>query len=231
MSTFSCMIVEDEPLAQNVLRQFIHQHPSLQLSAICDDAFEAHRQMEQHKIDILFLDVNLPKLSGINLLRSLPQPPAVIFTTAYPEFAVEGFELDAVDYLVKPFSLERFLKAVNKVIVQQGGSASSHLQDSIFVKADKKVFRIVINDILDAEALGDYVQLRMSSAQHLVNSTLRDLLEELPKDQFVRVHKSFAIALNKIEFIEGNYIRIAGRDIPIGATYREELFAVLNRKS
>lgn len=230
MSTWSCMIVDDEPLAQDVLKQYIHQHPSLQLTAVCDDAFEAHRLLAQQKIDILFLDVNLPKLSGIHLLRSLPQPPAVIFTTAYPEFAVEGFELDAVDYLVKPFSLERFLKAVNKVIARQSRAASGHIQDFIFVKADKKVFRVVISDILDAEALGDYVRLRMAHTQHLVNSTLRDLLEELPKDQFVRVHKSFAIALNKIEFIEGNYIRIAGKDIPIGATYREELFALLNRK-
>lgn len=225
------MIVEDEPLAQNVLKQYINQHPSLQLAAACDDGFEAHRQLAQHKIDILFLDINLPKLSGINLLRSLPQPPAIIFTTAYPEFAVQGFELDAIDYLVKPFSLERFLKAVNKVIVQQSKSATSHVPDSIFVKSDKKVFRVVINEILDAEALGDYVRLRMVNTQHLVNSTLRDLLEELPKDLFVRVHKSFAIALNKIEFIEGNYIRIAGKDIPIGATYREELFAMLNRKA
>jgi DNA-binding LytR/AlgR family response regulator len=224
------MIVEDEPLAQNVLKQYIHQHPSLQLKVVCDDAFEAHRQLAQHKIDILFLDVNLPKLSGIHLLRSLPQPPAVIFTTAYPEFAVEGFELDAVDYLVKPFSLERFLKAVNKVIGQQSRPATGQVPDSIFVKADKKVFRVVLNDILDAEALGDYVRLRMTNTQHVVNSTLRDLLEELPQDQFIRVHKSFAIALNKIEFVEGNYIRIAGKDIPIGATYREELFATLNRR-
>lgn len=223
------MIVEDEPLAQNVLKQYIEQHPSLQLTAICDDAMEAQRQLNEHNIDILFLDVNLPGLSGIQLLRSLPHPPSVIFTTAYPEFAVEGFELDAVDYLVKPFSLERFLKAVNKAIAVPG-KANTPAQGYIFVKADKKVFRVVIDDILDAEALGDYVKLRMSNTQHLINSTLRDLLEELPGNQFIRVHKSFAIALNKIEFVEGNYIRIAGKDIPIGATYREELFAMMNRK-
>jgi DNA-binding LytR/AlgR family response regulator len=224
------MIVEDEPLAQNVLKQYIDQHPSLQLTVVCDDAFEAHRQLTEHDIDILFLDVNLPKLSGINLLRSLPDPPSVIFTTAYPEFAVEGFELDAVDYLVKPFSLERFLKAVNKAIAIAGTSVSAPAPGYIFVKADKKVFRVVVDDILDAEALGDYVRLRMSNTQHLINSTLRDLLEELPKNKFIRVHKSFAIALNKIEFIEGTYIRVAGKDIPIGATYREELFAMMNRK-
>lgn len=229
MSQWTCMIVEDEPLAQDVLKQYIDQHPSLQLTAICDDALEAHRQLTEHSIDILFLDVNLPGLSGIKLLRSLPRPPSVIFTTAYPEFAVEGFELDAVDYLVKPFSLERFLKAVNKAIAIPGKSKPPE-PGYIFVKADKKVFRVVIDDILDAEALGDYVKLRMSNTQHLINSTLRDLLEELPKNQFIRVHKSFAIALNKIEFVEGNYIRIAGKDIPIGATYREELFAMMNRK-
>lgn len=224
------MIVEDEPLAQQVLKQYIDQHPSLQLTAVCDDALEAHKQLAQYKIDILFLDINLPGISGIKLLRSLPQPPCVIFTTAYPDYAVEGFELDAVDYLVKPFSLERFLKAVNKAISLPGKPFSKEAPGHIFLKSDKKVFRVEINDILDAEALGDYVRIRITHTQHLVNSTLRDLLEELPKDRFIRVHKSFAIALNKIEFIEGNYIRISGKDIPIGATYKEELFSALNRK-
>lgn len=223
------MIVEDEPLAQKVLKQYISDHPSLHLAAVCEDAFSAQQTLAVQAIDILFLDINLPRLSGINFLKTLSQPPAVIFTTAYPEYAVEGFELDAVDYLVKPFSFERFLKAVNKVMHLSKAAPSAPADEAIFVKADKKVFRIVINDILDLETLGDYVRIRLITGQHLVNSTLKDLLEELPKGLFIRVHKSFAIARNKIEFIEGNYIRIGGKDVPIGATYRDELFAALKK--
>jgi DNA-binding LytR/AlgR family response regulator len=226
--TWKCLVVEDEPLAQNVLRQFIAEHPSLELVAVCDDAFQAQQKLAQAHTDILFLDINLPKLSGINFLKTLSHAPAVIFTTAYPEYAVEGFELDAVDYLLKPFSFERFLKAVNKAVAKSQPSPAAS-SDSIFVKSDKKVFRVVVSDILDLEALGDYVRLRLSSASHLVNTTMKDLLEQLPQEQFKRVHKSFAIALNKIEFIEGNYIRIGGKDVPIGATYRDEVLALLKK--
>jgi DNA-binding LytR/AlgR family response regulator len=228
MSNWKCIAVEDEPLAQRVLQQYIEQHPSLELIAMCDDAFQAQQHLAHSAVDILFLDINLPRISGINFLKTLRHPPAVIFTTAYPEFAVEGFELDAVDYLLKPFSFERFLKAVNKAVSHSPNKAVAQ-QDSIYVKSDKKVFRVVINDIIDLEALGDYVRIRMVGAQHLVNSTLRDLLDELPKEQFMRIHKSFAIALNKIEFIEGNYVRIGGKDVPIGATYRDEVMAMLKR--
>ncbi|HEX6333734.1 MAG TPA: LytTR family DNA-binding domain-containing protein [Flavisolibacter sp.] len=225
----NCMIVEDEPLAQQVLEKYIADHPSLHLGAVCGDALQAQQQLASSTFDLVFLDINLPRISGINFLKTLQSRPAVIITTAYPEYAVEGFELDAADYLVKPFSFERFLKAVNKVLAQKKTAAAPE-NDSIFIKADKKVFRIVTEEILDLEASGDYVKIRTLKGQHLVNSTLKDLLDELPAGKFIRVHKSFAIAKNKITFIEGNYIRIGDRDIPVGATYREEVAALFLKK-
>lgn len=225
----NCIIVEDEPLAQNVLRNFIAAHPMLHLEAVCNDAFEAQAELAGKKVDIIFLDINLPQFSGVNFLKTLSTKPAVIFTTAYPEFAVEGFELDAVDYLLKPFSLERFLKAVNKAIqlLKTNDVFERKTEDFISLRADKKVFRVRVEDILYLEALGDYVRVTTTGNQYVVNDTLRDLLENLPKKDFVRVHKSYAIARNRISFLEGNYIRIGEKDIPIGATYRDEVMSIL----
>ena len=230
MSTrLNCLIVEDEPLAQNVLKNYIPAHPALQLVGICNDAMEAQVVLHEQEIDLIFLDINLPMLSGINFLKTLSTKPMVIFTTAYPEFAVEGFELDAVDYLLKPFSLERFLKAVNKALQSKrsGQPMEEKGDEFISLRADKKVFRVFIPDILHLEAMGDYVRVTTGNNSYLVNDSLRDLLSELPPQQFIRVHKSYAVARNKISFLEGNYIRVGDRDIPIGATYREEVFALL----
>jgi DNA-binding LytR/AlgR family response regulator len=228
MSTiYQCLVVEDEPLAQNVLKNFIGAHPSLHLAAVCSDAFEAQAVLLEQPVDILFLDINLPQLSGINFLKTLSVKPAIIFTTAYPEFAVEGFELDAVDYLLKPFSLERFLKAVNKVLQARRLETADNSESFISLKADKKVFRVAVTDILHLEALGDYVRVTTNESHYVVNETLRDLLQQLPAKNFLRVHKSFAVAKNRISFLEGNYIRVGSKDIPIGATYREEVLAQL----
>lgn len=229
MSTvYQCLVVEDEPLAQNVLKNFIGTHPSLRLAAVCSDAFEAQAILLEQTVDILFLDINLPQLSGINFLKTLSVKPAIIFTTAYPEFAVEGFELDAVDYLLKPFSLERFLKAVNKVVqARKQENTTDKTEAFISLKADKKVYRVAVTDILHLEALGDYVRVTTNESQYVVNETLRDLLQQLPPNNFLRVHKSFAVAKNRISFLEGNYIRVGSRDIPIGATYREEVLTQL----
>lgn len=231
MSTlYRCLVVEDEPLAQNVLKKYIAEHPLLELAAVCADAPEAQQWLVRQQAAIVFLDINLPRLSGISFLKSLSRPPLVIFTTAYPEFAVEGFELDAVDYLVKPFSFERFLRAVNKALEklerkEPGGALAP--ATSIFIRADKKVYKINLADILYIEALDDYVKVVTTQGHYLVHETLKSLQEELPAEQFMRVHKSYIIASSKIVFIEGNYVKIGDRDIPIGASYREEVFARL----
>jgi len=230
-----CMIIEDEPLAQNVLKKYIGEVSSLDLVAVCSNALEAQEAIQSKTIHLLFLDINLPKLSGINFLKTLPAPPLVIFTTAYPEFAVEGFELDAIDYLVKPFSFERFLKAINKALHKINGKAASSddkpADDFIFLKADKKVYKIDFDNILYAEATGDYVKVFTLEGQYTANITLKKLLEELPANLFIRVHKSYLISANKIKFFEGNYIKVGQTDIPIGAAYREEIFARLKEKN
>ena len=231
-----CLIIEDEPLAQNVLKKYIEDLPSLELVAICSDALEAQGIVQSKNIQLLFLDINLPKLSGINFLKTLPQPPAVIFTTAYPEFAVEGFELNAIDYLLKPFSFERFLKAVNKASAKTGqvtnvAAEEKNADDFIFLKADKKVYKIDLEDILYAEATGDYAKVVTKDGQYIANTTLKKLLEELPSHRFLRVHKSYIISASKIKFFEGNYVKVGNTDIPIGAAYREEIFARLKEKN
>jgi DNA-binding LytR/AlgR family response regulator len=228
---YTCLIIEDEPLAQDVLKKYIQDHPSLELSAICGDALEAQQVLAKQPVSLLFLDINLPRLSGTGFLKTLSHPPLVIFTTAYPEFAAEGFELDAIDYLVKPFSFERFLKAVNKALekLERKTPDKNAAPASIFIKADKKVYKINLDDILYIEALDDYIKLVTTQGSHLVNDTLKSLQEELPASQFMRVHKSYIISKKSIVFFEGNYVRIGEKDVPIGASYREEIFRLLRR--
>jgi DNA-binding LytR/AlgR family response regulator len=235
-AAYQCMIVEDEPLAQNVLKKYIADHPFLELAAVCPDAVEAQKVLLSQSIQLIFLDINLPKLSGINFLKSIARPPLVIFTTAYPEFAAEGFEMDAIDYILKPFSYERFLKAVNKVLeklkmMENGLLPPETSLSFIFLKSDKKVYKVDLDDIVYAEALDDYVRVVTEKNQFLVNDTLKNIHKELPAGQFIRVHKSYIIAKNKIVFFEGNYVKVANRDIPIGASYREEIYARLKDKN
>jgi DNA-binding LytR/AlgR family response regulator len=234
MNRYKCIIVEDEPLAQNVLRKYIGDHPTLELMGICNDALEAQTTLSQGNIDLVFLDINLPKLSGTNFIRTLVRAPLVIFTTAYPEFAVEGFELNAVDYLLKPFSFERFLKAVNKAIeklstANQPGDGNK--SGFIFLKSDKKIHKVDLDSIHFIEAIGDYMKVVTDNGQLIINETLKKLQEELPVRSFIRVHKSFIISRNKIKFIEGNYVQLENKSIPIGATYRNEVFASIDKKS
>lgn len=228
---YKCLVIEDEPLAQQVLKKYIADHPMLQLVAVCNDALEAQQLLSSEKIAILFLDINLPKLSGIHFLRSLTDAPVVIFTTAYPEFAVDGFDLDAVDYLMKPFSFERFLKAVNKAMEKlKPAAVQAGDQRFIFLRADKKVFKVNTDDVLYCEAVDDYVRVIATDEQYLVHYTLKKLLEELPSANFLRVHKSYIIAKDKIKFFEGNYVKVGDKDIPIGASYKDEIYARLKDK-
>lgn len=234
MNRCKCLIVEDEPLAQNILKKYIGDHPSLELVATCTDALEAQLILNKQPIHLIFLDINLPKLSGINFIKSLLQSPLIIFTTAYPEFAVEGFELNAVDYLLKPFSFERFLKAVNKVIEKLNNSSlpkKEEIDAFIFFKSDKKIHKIDLESIHYIEAVGDYMKVITDSGQLLINETMKNLQEELPARSFIRVHKSFIISRNRIKYIEGNYIQIENKSIPIGATYRNDVLASIDKKS
>lgn len=234
MTRCKCIIVEDEPLAQNVLKKYIADHPSLELVGTCTDALEAQGILNKQDVQLIFLDINLPKLSGINFIKTLLQSPLIIFTTAYPEFAVEGFELNAVDYLLKPFSFERFLKAVNKVVEKLNNSMVSKKEEKnsyIFFRSDKKIHKVDLENILYIEAIGDYMKVITDSGQLIINETMKNLQEELPAGSFIRVHKSFIISRSKIKYIEGNYVQIEDKSIPIGATYRNEVLTAIDKRN
>lgn len=223
-----CLIVDDEPLSRQVLNGFVADHPDLELAGECKDALEAMSFLEKHDVDLLFLDINMPKLSGVNFYKSLQQKPEVIFTTAYSEFAVEGFELNAIDYLMKPIAFERFVKAVQKVKLKLGQSSNSSIaQDYIMLKADKKMYRTPFEDILLCEALGDYVKVHLKDKVLIISTTMKNILAELPEQLFLRTHKSYIINKTKVEYIEGNQIKIGSQLVSIGQSYREEVMKAL----
>jgi len=214
-----CLIVDDEPAAREILQQYTADDSRLEAAAVCSNAFEAADVLQEEKIDLLFLDINMPKLSGLAFYKSLSRPPAVIFTTAYPEYAVEGFEVEADDYLLKPFTFERFYKAVSKVINKNAESRGD--RDFILLNAEKKMFKINIDDINYLEAQGDYVNVCLKDRQLLVHDTLQNMQKQLPENRFERIHKSYVIALDKFDYIEGNMLVCGKKYLPIGSTYRE----------
>jgi len=220
----NCLIVDDEPLSRDVLRKYIAEVKDLQLLGECGDAVEASHLLNLHQIDIIFLDINMPGLSGISFARSLKVSPLIVFTTAYPEYAVEGFELDATDYLVKPYSFERFLKAVNRAMERlQENKSSEPEQGKILVKADKKLYALSFSEIMVIEGQGDYIRIRTDRANLVVHDTIKNFLDSLPEDEFMRIHKSYVINLKRISYIEGNQVRIGDHTIPLSPTQREEL--------
>lgn len=228
MTRITCMIVEDEPVSQEILKKYIADYPSLELVAVCNNAIEATGQLRKTTPDLMFLDITMPKVSGLDFYRSLSDPPYVIFTTAYPEFAVSGFEVNAVDYLVKPFPFERFLRAMNKVenILKPDAQSS----DFILLQADKKIHKVNFEDIFFVEAMGDYVKVHGPEKTLIVHQTLQKLEDQLPINQFFRVHKSYLVSLNRIDYIEGNTVVVQQEQIPIGQTYRSDFFSRLQRK-
>jgi DNA-binding LytR/AlgR family response regulator len=226
MKRYSCILVDDEPLSRELIADFIKDCPELELLAEFQNAIESRAFLQQHIVDLIFLDINMPRLSGINLVKSLACAPSVIFITAYPEYAVEGFELEAVDYLLKPVSQERFLKAVGRFLEKaaQPGSQVTF----VLVKADKKIFRIDLDNLLYVEALGDYIRIVTTEKTLTVYERLSGFAERLPPDRFCRIHKSHLIALSKIDYIEGNMVRIGNALLPVSTTYRDELNERLN---
>jgi DNA-binding LytR/AlgR family response regulator len=224
----NCIIVDDEPSSRELMEKYVADCPYLNLVATCRNAFEAAEAIRKVDVQLIFLDINMPKLSGMKFYKSLTNPPFVIFTTAYPEFAVEGFEVNAVDFLLKPFPFERFLKAVNKAIdVLKNQSNEKYYNEYILLKSDKKIHRVTINEIFHLEAVGDYVKVFFNGKTIMVHDTFQNLLNQLPANLFVRVHKSHAIAVNKIDIIEGNMVKIKDKYIPIGQTYRNEFINLI----
>lgn len=239
------IIVDDEPLAQDVLETYIEKIPELNLIKKCSNAFEANDALKNNDIDLMFLDIQMPQLTGIDFLKTLSKPPLVIFTTAYPNYAIEGFELDALDYLLKPISVDRFMKAANKAIEQVGlqqkdGSPTSAgsgdgagQQEYFFVKADKKLVKVNFKEIIYIEGLKDYVIIRMDANRVITLQTMKSLEQKLPSNQFMRIHRSYIVNIEKINAIIGNMVEVMEKNqakhLPIGKNYREELLGMINQ--
>jgi len=228
--TLRCLIIDDEPSSQLVLKTFIADVGFLELCGIANNAVEALNLLQQHAdIDLLFLDINMPKISGLTFYKSLQNPPHVIFTTAYSQYAIEGFEVNAIDYLLKPFSFDRFFKAVNKVIENQSGKDIKNHEDSfVLIKSSKTLHKVNPSDILFIEALGDYVKVHLETSYILTNNTFTAVLESLPELVFIRTHKSFAINFEKMNSLEGNLITINHHKIPVGQKYKAEFLNMIN---
>lgn len=229
MKVLRCLVADDEPIARQIIEKYIQDIPYLELVFSCKNAFEVMEVLEKESIDLLFLDINMPKFSGISLLKSLSKKPEVVITTAYSEYAIEGFELSVADYLLKPFSFERFLQAVLKVkqkgekvkeVVQIKESVVAEKSEFIFVKSDKKIVKLNFNEINYVEAYGNYIKIYTES-MILTSQTLSEFLEKLP-DNFLRIHKSFIINFEKLKMIDGNQIILENDSkLPVGKSYRK----------
>ncbi len=227
------LAVDDEYLALKLLEEFIAQVPELQPAGFVKSPMEALEILQEQNIDLLFLDIQMPTLSGNNLLKSLPHPPLTIFTTAYANYAAEAFDLDAVDYLLKPFSFERFLKAVNKAKEmhrrRQGGTPPALLankppgKDFLAVKVDGTLKKIYFKDILFVEGLKEYVRIHCDHGRYVVLNRMKSLVEVLPSNNFMRVHKSYIIACDRVRGIDGNMLEIGEHRIPVSRGKREEV--------
>jgi DNA-binding LytR/AlgR family response regulator len=227
----SCVIIDDEPLARKGMKEYIQDVEFLRLDGEFDNPLKAIELLQ--KTDLLFLDIQMPKMTGVDFVKTLSNIPMVIFTTAYPQYAVEGFELNAVDYLVKPFSFDRFCKAVMKArrikesVIQVPAQEVQPEQDYFFIKSDNKLVRIRLDEILFVEALQNYIAVHTAGKKYITYLTLHGIGDYLPPGRFIRTHKSFIVAADKIESIEGNEIRIGLHRIPISRTEKESVLGQL----
>lgn len=223
-----CIITDDEPLAVDVLESFITRIPEMELVARCSNAVEAFGVLSKQKVDLMFLDIQMPEITGLEFLKSLKNPPLVIFTTAYPNYALESYEIDAADYLLKPISFDRFLKAVNKATERlkqiSTPTDSPDQPEYIFVKADGKLIKITIPDIAYVEGLKDYVVIHTKEKTIVTHNTMKNIENLLEKDEnFLRIHRSYIINMRHVKEIEGNSFRIKDQLLTIGTTFKEEV--------
>lgn len=223
-----CLAIDDEPPAVEVLKKYISSIQSLELAGTCCDAIEATNFLQTRQVDLIFLDIKMPELLGTDFIRTLKDPPKVIFTTAYRKYAVEGFELEAADYLLKPISFERFLKAVNKVInkntvIEKGFSKSAQEPEFICVRANRKMVKVFLEDILYIESMKDYIKIVTTSKAILTKQSISSVEETLPKNVFVRIHRSYIVSLKKIQSYTSEIIEIDKQELPVSRMYRREV--------
>ena len=229
-----CLLVDDEPPALEVLQAHVREVAHLELVGTCGNALEAFGVLQQRPVELLFLDIKMPKMLGTDFLRSLRHPPQVIFTTAYREYAYEGFELDAVDYLLKPISLDRFLKAVAKVNPAGGApapavpAAPANAPGFLYFRVDRKMVKVVLDDILYIEGLKDYIKIHLVAGPALVvKQTISGMEEKLSESNFLRIHRSFIVALDKIRTYSSRHIEVASQELPIGRLFQPRVEEVL----
>ncbi|PKQ64045.1 DNA-binding response regulator [Labilibaculum manganireducens] len=235
-----CLLVDDEDLALDIMEEYIKRIDYLQLEGRCKSAVEALSVLNSKKIDLLFLDIQMPGLTGIQLLRNISNPPTVIFTTAYSEYALESYDLEALDYLIKPIPFERFIKAVNRYFklkkhdyqIPEKKEQSNTDQAFIFLKSEKKMVKVFLHEILYIESLRNYVSIYQENGQEIITlNTISNIEEKLPETNFLRIHRSFIIAIDKIESFTSSLVQVEQKYIPIGRNYKSMVMDVLNQNS
>jgi len=236
-----CLVIDDEQPARDILRKHIEEVGALELTGSCNNAVEALSFLQSNTVDLLFLDIQMPYILGTNFLRTLKSPPRVIFTTAYRKYAIEGFELDAVDFLLKPIGFDRFLKAVNKILQldlrsnlpekdkQEGAKEQS--QPFLYFRSDRKMVKVLFDDILYIEGLRDYIRIYTSTKAIVTKHLLASLEEMLPADSFLRIHRSYIVSVNKIDSFDSDIVEIAKKELPIGRMYKHDVNKLLNASS
>ena len=231
--SIKCLIVDDEPLAGEVIESYIERVDSLELVATCTNALQAFDILKKEKVELIFLDIQMPKLTGIEFLKAINPCPKIIFTTAYREYAVESYELNVVDYLLKPIAFDRFLMAVNKVFngKEEHDETTIDVKDEepyLFLKADRKMVKVFLKEILYIESLKDYVRIKTKDGKEVISLQKISYLEQkLPEDCFIRIHRSYIIPVQKVEAFSATQIEIQGKEIPIGRNYKSEVLKVL----
>ncbi len=238
MSTIKCLIVDDEPIGREILENFVNKINFLELVAVCEDAFEALEIIENNPVDLMLSDIQMPQINGLEFVRSLPLPPVVIFITAHDRFAVNSFDLGVADYLLKPVSFERFLKAINKARMQIDMQRHSSVRpsndesrDYIFIRADNKLKKVVFSSIRYIESIGDYIKIFTQGPALTTYSSMKAIEEKLPPDKFVRIHNCFIVSIKAVKAVDGNTVElITGTSLPIAKSRKEALFAALQIK-
>lgn len=231
-----CIIVDDEPLAIDVIESHIAKLEDVEIVAKCTNALSAFEVVQKQDVDLIFLDIQMPKLTGLDFLKTLQNPPKVIFTTAYRDYAIESYDLNAVDYLLKPISFDRFLKAMSKVYDREIQSPISkeivevrpNEDNYIYVKSDKKMVKIKLNEVLYIESLKDYVRIKTQDKMIITHQKISYLEEKLPEDSFTRVHRSFIVATKKVDCYSSAFLEVSGKEIPIGRNYKNQVMSKLN---
>ncbi len=239
MKPIRCIIVDDEPLAIDIIAEYINRIEILQLVATCNTAVEALQVMNNTGVDLVFLDIQMPGLTGLQMLKSMNERPEVIFTTAYSEYALEGFELEALDYLIKPISFERFIKSINRYSklysqkeIPQQQSQNTFSDSFMFVKSDKMMVKVMLNEITHIESVRNYVSIFLTNGEEVrTMNTISNIEEKLPETHFIRVHRSFIIAIDKIASYNSGSLNINGENIPIGRNYKDLVKNMLDRNS